>query len=312
MFKKLFVILSALVTFHTVMFAHNHSIQEQLGYPKETKLLIIHGDDIGVAHSQNIATFESMKKGVVTSTSVMMNTPWVMEVVNYSKEHPEIDVGVHITLTAEWETYKWGPLAGKDQVPSLVNDQGVFHSNTTDYGKAAKIDEVETEVRAQIEYAKELGIDFTHFDGHMGVMGATDALKALYLELGKEYGVPLRLHSHSGDLVSNVKTRELLINYVSNIDAIYGAPPSTFPDGMGDYYNNVLRNLTPGLNLIVLHVAYDDPEMQAITVGHPLWGARWRQNDFDWAVDENTKRIIKEEGIVLIDWREIKEKLFDQ
>ncbi|WP_221032860.1 polysaccharide deacetylase family protein [Actomonas aquatica] len=276
------------------------TIQERLGYPADAKLLVIHGDDIGLSHSQNMATFRAMEDGVVTSTSVMMTTPWVAEVVNYQHAHPEADIGVHLTLTAEWETFKWGPLAGKDEVPSLVTPAGVFHDNVPDYAAAAKIDEVEREVRAQIDHALAQGIDVTHLDGHMGVMSATPELLQLYRQIGAEYGLPLRLHSHTGE------------GYAEGYTSIHGAPPATYPDGMTAHYNRVLRELEPGLNLIVLHVAYDDEEMRAITVNKELWGAAWRQIDFDWATDPETRRIIEEEGIILIDSRAIRDALFPQ
>lgn len=294
------------------LIAHDdHSIPEQLGYPKDAKLLIIHADDLGAAHSKNVATFKAMEEGVVTSASIMMNTPWLVEVLDYAKTHPEADLGIHITLTAEWETYKWGPVLGKDQVPSLVDDHGVFHDNVPDFAASAKIEEVEKEVRAQIEYAKELGIDFSHFDGHMGAMLASDELAELYIALGNEYGVPIRLHSHAHEDFDSPAAKKAAENMPGKLDGVFGAPPDSFPDGMADYYDDVLRNLQPGLNILVVHLGFDDTEMQAIMVDHPLWGAKWRQIDYDWTMDERTKAIIEEEGIILIDWGDVKEKLFD-
>jgi hypothetical protein len=141
-------------------------------------------------------------------------------------------------------------------------------------------------------------------------MTATDEIRALYLRLGEEYGVPLRLHQHAGNEARSEDLRKALAVYKAGLMEIYGAPPETYPDGMVDYYNHALRNLSPGVNLIVLHIAYDDPETQAITVDHPLWGARWRQIDFDWATSPDTKAIIEEEGIVLIDFGDLQEALF--
>lgn len=290
--------------------AHEQTIQERLGYPAEAKLLIIHGDDIGMSHAHNAATFAAMEKGVVTSASVMMPTPWVLEVVDYAKAHPEADIGVHLTLTSEWKYYKSGPMAGKDTVPSLVTPEGVFHDNVPDYAAAAALDEIEKEVRIQIDHALELGIDVTHLDGHMGVMTARDDIKALFLKLGHEYQLPLRVHSHAGESVSDADLKALFDNYEAGLTSIHGAPTSAYPAGMADHYDRVLRELKPGLNMIVLHVAFDGPEMQAITVDHPFWGAQWRQIDYDWATAPETKRIIDEEGIILIDHREVRDKLF--
>lgn len=286
------------------------TVQERLGYPAGAKLLIIHGDDIGVSHAQNAATFAAMEHGVVTSASVMMPTPWVMEVVHYASEHPAADIGVHVTLTAEWDDYKWGPLLGKDQVPSLVTPAGYFHATTPEFVAAAKLEEVDREVRAQIDRALALGLEVTHLDGHMGVLSATPALLALYLKIGADYHLPLRLHRHAGDGVSDPSVQAALTAFPGAYTEILGAPPATYPGGMRAHYNALLRNLRPGLNLIVLHVASDGEEMAAVTAGHPLWGAKWRQTDFDWAMSAETKRIIAEEGIILIDSREVRDKLF--
>lgn len=297
---------------HAPALAHDdHSIQEQLGYDKDAKLLIIHADDLGAAHSKNIATFKAMEEGVVTSASIMMNTPWVVEVINYSNEHPEADLGIHITLTAEWETYKWGPVLGRDQVPSLVTEQGYFHSSVPEFAAAATLEEIEAEVRAQIEYAKKVGIEFSHLDGHMGSMLATDEIAELYIALGKEYGVPVRLHRHHGQRVESATAKAAVESMPGKLDGVYGAPPDSFPEGMEEYYNDVLRDLKPGLNILVVHLGFDDAEMQAITVDHPLWGSKWRQIDYDWSMNPATRKLIEDEGIILVDWGDVKEKLFD-
>lgn len=296
----------------TPLLAHEHlTIQEQLGYPADAKLLIIHADDLGVAHSENIATFQALEEGVVTSASVMMPTPWAKEAALYAIENPDADLGVHITLTAEWETYKWGPMLGADTVPSLVDEHGHFHPDVATFSANAKLEELEAEVRSQIEAAQKAGIAFTHLDGHMGSMLATDEIAQLYFRLGKEYGVPVRLHQHHAHDSNNSELREAVVQMPGKVTTIQGAAPRDFPDGMAASYNQYLRELEPGLNLLVLHLGFDDDEMQAITVNHPLWGAKWRQADYDWSMSEEAKAIIKEEGIILVDWRLVKEKLFD-
>ncbi len=302
----------ALALLAATAYSHDHlSIQEKLGYPADAKLLIIHADDLGVAHSENIATFQAMEDGVVTSASVMMPTPWSTEAANYAASHPEADIGVHLTLTAEWETYKWGPLLGADSTPSLVDEHGHFHSNVPDFAANAELSEVEAEVRAQIEAAKTAGIDITHLDGHMGSMLATDEIAQLYFEIGKEYGVPVRLHQHHDRASEDPEFKAAVVQMPGKVTSIHGAGPNDFPNGIAETYNNYLRELEPGLNLLVLHLAFDDAEMQAVTVDHPLWGAHWRQLDYDWAMSEEAQAIIKEEGIILVDWRLVKEKLFD-
>lgn len=312
---RLLVVFGLLGAVGSSLLAHEHghdsdlSVQERLGYPADAKLLIIHADDLGMSHSKNIATVEAMREGVVTSASVMMPTPWVSEALELSQAHPELDLGVHLTLTAEWKHYKWGPLLGADDVPTLVTTEGVFHDNVPDFAAAASVAEVEAEIREQIERALEVGFDVTHLDGHMGAMLATDEIAALYVRIGEEYRLPIRVHAHHGGNVLDVELKNALADYPVSYTTIDGAPPDSYPQGMEAYYNDALRNLNPGLNLLVLHLGHDDPEMQAIMVEHPLWGATWREIDYDWAMSPETRAIIEEEGIILIDNRALRELL---
>src|SRR4051794_25458454 len=133
--------------------AQTRTIAERLGHPRGAKLLILHADDIGVAHSENAATFDALDKGAVNSGSIMMPTPWVTEVAAYAKAHPNADLGLHLTLTSEWDTYRWGGLASRDQTPSLHDPDGTLPSRTDTVVKRAKLDEVERELRAQIDRA---------------------------------------------------------------------------------------------------------------------------------------------------------------
>src|SRR5579872_41777 len=145
-------ILFVVSTFNSLM-AQSKTIAERLGYPADSKLLIIHADDLAVAHSEDAASFDALDKRAVTSASIMVPCPWLTEVADYAKSHPDADLGLHLTLTSEWQTYRWGPVAPADKVPSLLDSSGYLWPETEPGKKHIRADEAEREIRAQIEHA---------------------------------------------------------------------------------------------------------------------------------------------------------------
>src|SRR5947208_8244084 len=162
--------------------AQNRTIAERLGYPADAKLLILHADALGAAHSIDVASFDALDKGTISSASIMMPTPWVTEVAAYARAHPNADLGLHLTLTSEWETYRWGSVESKDKVQSLLDSTGTFPSETAPVTAKAKPVEAERELRAQVERALALGIHPTHLDSHMGALFTSNDLIATYIK----------------------------------------------------------------------------------------------------------------------------------
>jgi predicted glycoside hydrolase/deacetylase ChbG (UPF0249 family) len=306
--KKIFLSIISLWIISTEVLAQK-TLQEKLGYSKNSKLLILHADDLGMSHSENAATIYAMEKGSVNSASIMMPTPWVMEVANYQHRHPSTDFGLHLTLTSEWNYLKWGSVASKADVPGLLNKNGFFFSSLDSVYGSATTTEVEKELRAQIEKAKQFGIDVTHLDSHMGTLfGRPDYLKILF-KLGREYKLPVLLSKPGFKLVFNVDLDSMTSDKDVVLDMIYTASPQDYKNGMEKYYTGVLRSLKPGVSELIFHVGYNDSEMQAATVDHNDWGAAWRQADFNFFTSDNCKKLLKEQNIQLITWREIRDKL---
>src|SRR5438105_11603517 len=167
------------------------TLQEKLGYPASAKLLIIHADDLGMAHSVNRATLEALEKGWVTSASVMVPCPWFPEVVRWGKAHPQADLGIHLTLDSEWTSFRWRPISGPSEVPSLLDSDGYLPLDPELLH--GTLPEIEREARAQIERARSFGITITHLDSHMLALTSKPDYFRLYLQLGHDYKVPIRL-----------------------------------------------------------------------------------------------------------------------
>lgn len=302
-------VLSLFIFLNISLFAQQSTIQEKLGFPKTTKLLIIHADDLGVAHSENAATIKAMETAVVNSASIMVPCPWFTEIASYAVANPKADFGLHLTLTSEWINYKWGPLSDKQQVPGLVNSKGFLYPSADSIYKFATTTEIEKELRQQIEKALKFGIDVTHFDSHMAVLYGNAEYLKLLIRLGREYKVPVMLNKSGVRSALRLSIDSFLTEKDVLIDAIYTAGPDDFKKGMEQFYTGLLKKMNPGVNIFIIHTAYDDKEMQAITIDHPDWGAAWRQADFDFFTSEKAKQLLKENNIQLITWREIRDKL---
>lgn len=285
------------------------TLQEKLGYAKDTKLLIIHADDLGVSHSENTASTFAMENGSVNSASIMVPCPWFPEIAAYTNTHPEADFGLHLTLTSEWKYFKWGSVAAKEKVPSLVNQYGFLYESVDSVHQIGKTTEIEKELRAQIERAKHFGIDITHLDSHMGTLFGKAAFLEVLLKLGREYKVPVMLCKAALQSAYNINLDSFINSKDVVLDMIFTANQQEYKNGMENYYPTVLKSLQPGVSIILLHAAYDDPEMQAVTIDHPDWGAAWRQADFNFFTSDTCKKLLQENNIRLITWREIRDKL---
>lgn len=297
--KKLLLPISFLLALTTVA---QQTLQERLGYPKTAKLLIVHADDLGVAHSEDNASFTALEKGSVSSASIMVPCPWFSEVAAYATTHPNADLGLHLTLTSEWNFYKWGPVADKQDVPGLVNKNGYFFSSVDSVLKSSNATEVEKELRAQIEKAKQAGIDITHLDSHMGTLYSKNYLQVL-LKLGKEYKLPVMLNQTILMMSGSAAGDNLLLNN------IYIESPQDRAKGTDAFYTNILNSLQAGVNLIIIHAAHDDSEMRAVAVDHPDYGAAWRQADYNFFTSETCKKLLQQNDIHLVTWRQIRDKI---
>jgi len=279
------------------------SLAEKLGFPRDAKLLIVHADDVGVTHSVNAATIKALDTGLVTSASIMVPCPWFPEIADYAKSHPDLDLGLHLTLTSERVYYRWGPVAAKDKVPSLVDENGYFHH---DWSATTRINpkDVELELRAQIDRAYAMGVHPTHLDSHQYRLyeNGKDLFEVL-LRVAHDYKLPVFIardwFADRSYLESSLSSADIVLDHTVTI------APNVPPEKWAEFYTTVLKNLQPGVTEFVIHLAFADDEMKAATRERDTWGAAWRQRDFDFFTSPAFRQLLQEQNIKLITWREL-------
>ena len=281
------------------------TLSEKLGFDKTAKLLMIHADDAGLSHSENRATIQALTNGIVNSYSIMVPCPWFYEMAVFAKSNPQYDNGVHLTLTCEWKNYKFGPVLPISKVPSLVNEAGFFYRSREELRRNATTEDIKKELKAQIEKAYAFGLNPTHIDSHMYSVGISTEVMNIYRALGEEYGLPVLISKEimkmSGlDPLVNIYEDDLVIDKVD-----YGMFTDFEAGLLKEYYRNVLDKLDAGLNMILIHPAYDDDEMKGITTNHPNYGSEWRQLDLESFTSEENKKRLQKNNIQLVTWKDI-------
>ncbi len=294
------------IAFFTTAAAAQTTLADELGYPAGTRLVILHADDLGMSHSVNVASFRGLTEGSVSSASIMMPTPWVPEVAAFAKTHPDLDLGLHLTLTSEWTNYRWGPMS-RDSVTSLLDEDHYFHGACAEMQSTATAAEVERELRAQVEQALRLGFKPTHLDSHMGCLFWTNPeFFGAYLRVARDYDLPAMVDRHqvrgsSAELQSYLQPSDMRIDY------IIGAPTEA-QGGFAEAYNEMLRTLKPGVSVLLLHCGLDNAELQAAVAPQVPYGAAWRQEDLDYFTSDALKALLEREKIELVTWRELYKK----
>lgn len=284
--------------------ASTKALNERLGYPSDAKLLIVHADDLGMAHSVNAASTKALETGQVSSASIMVPCPWFTEIAAYARKNAGADLGLHLTLTSEWAFYRWGPVLSKERVPSLLNKKdGYLYPLENEAAAAMDVREAEAEIRAQIERARAFGIVPTHLDSHMGTLYQSEALFKMFLRVARENRLPVRISKDRFAQAPFLATALAPEDVV--LDRIIDIGPDVKPDQWAAFYTEAVKSLQPGVTEMVVHLAYDDEEMRAMTIDHPGWGAAWRQRDFDFFTSDAFKRLLAEHNVKLITWREV-------
>jgi chitin disaccharide deacetylase len=279
------------------------TLAESLGYPSGTKLIIVHADDLGETHAVNAAAIKALEGGSINSASLMVPCPWFPEIADYVKSHPDVDFGLHLTVTSERIYYRWGPVAVSDKVPSLLDQYGYFHHDWERYPDISP-SEVEIELRAQIERALAMGVRPTHLDSHQyRLIVNGQKLFDVLLHVAHGYKLPVFVtrdwFADHPYLPQSLGPGDIVLDHTVTIG------PEVPTEKWTDFYVSALKNLKPGVTEFVIHPGFDDEELRAATRERSSWGAVWRQRDFDFFTSDQFRQILVQENIKLITWREL-------
>lgn len=280
------------------------TVQERLGHSADSRLLVIHADDLGMSHAVNRATFEALENGWITSASILVPCPWFPEAAAWARAHPGADLGVHLALNSEWTTFRWRPLSAGRAVASLVDRDGYLPLVETTVAERARPREVERELRTQVDAAREAGVAISHLDSHMAALFQTAPLFRVYRRLGERYRLPLLLE-RQGERGGESSPWAAGAQLDALVDRVLSIGPGVAPEGWLEAYKQLLAPLPPGVYQLIVHLAYDEPEMRGATADHPDWGAAWRQSDLDLVRSGAFREFLREQGFVLVSWQDL-------
>ncbi|MBK7627837.1 MAG: polysaccharide deacetylase family protein [Bacteroidales bacterium] len=297
-----YLIIALISATNSVCFSQ--SLAEKLGYKPTDKLLIINCDDVGMCHSANLAVIEGMEKGLITSGTIMTPCPWFNEIAEYSRTHPEKNFGVHLTHTAEWKFYRWGPVAPDASVKGLLDSEGYLWRSIEEVYSHSTPEEALTEGRAQIRKALNAGVNITHIDSHMGTMQLNPEYLKVYEQLALEFNLPLRMAAQSTmekfgfpEVRKQFEKKGLVFT-----DYFVYEELDNYKD-VKSFWINIVKNLKPGVTELYVHASKESDELKAITNS---WRTRIQEADL-FTNDEDMKKLIKEEKIILIGYRPLME-----
>ncbi len=290
----------------------NRSVIEKLGFEASDKVVIFHIDDIGFSHASNVASFECLDFGIASCGAIITPAPWFLEVASIYKNNPKYDLGVHLTLTCEYDLYRWRALSSIDPKTGLLDSENSLWRTSEEAIINVKPEAAEIELRSQIQLALDNGIDVTHVDPHMGTIVHPKFIRS-YLNLAKEFQIPGLFPKVNREIMiarglkDYLKIFEKILSIIESwgfplIDHIIIDTGREQPDKI-DYYCKLIREIEPGLTHFLFHPAKMSSELRAITPD----SANWRNQDYEAFTDKRIKECVEELDLKVIGYRELRD-----
>jgi predicted glycoside hydrolase/deacetylase ChbG (UPF0249 family) len=278
------------------------ALEERLGYPRGTRLLILHFDDLGVIRSANAAVPAARYSGLVVSGSVIVPGRYLQEVAAYARAHPDFDLGIHLALTSEFPGYRWGPVSPQQDVPTLLGPDGQFRSEWNDTS-TIRWQDVERELRAQIAAARAAGIRPTHLDVHEFVLFTRGPIVLEVLRrVARDEGLLLL---GAREWISGRRPMRKLPGGELELARVISISPDVPPADWSRFYSEQIRALPSGVSELILHPVTDSIEAKSLTAERVNWGAAWRARDWAFVASPAFRRLLRQEKIHLITWRQL-------
>ena len=284
---------------------------EKLGYPSGKKVIILHADDAGMSEGANIAISQMLETGVIQSAAVMAPCPAADDFIDWAIDHPKADVGMHLTLTSEWKEYRWGPISPAEEVPGLIDPDGMFWHEVPDVVMHASPEEVEKEIRAQIDKAIAMGYQPNHIDTHMGTLYGHPGYVEVFFKVAEYYGIPANAIDLSDSLVAGRFKNEgypidenvigIIADYsLPKLDNFTSAPKGESYEDKVNNFKILIKALPPGLTEIIFHPSVESEELKDITNS-------WQQRVWEYEMfsDPDLIKFFEDEGIIFTNWKEI-------
>ena len=284
---------------------------EKLGFPEGKKVLMFHADDIGMCDEANVAARDYLLNNEIQNAAIMVPCPDAMAAMEWAAEHPDIDVGLHLTLTSEWKTYRWGTVADMAEVPGLLDPEKKMWRSVEQVVMNASAEEVEKEIRAQIEKAKSVGMKPSHMDTHMGTLYGSAEFVKVFLKVSEEYGIPANAIDLSKPAVAQPfkdagypiddEVIALVADYsLPKLDFFSSVPSGKTYEEKREKFFELIRNLPPGLTEVIFHPSVESENLKTITNS---WQQRvWEAELFS---DPVVKQFFIDEELIFTDYNDI-------
>lgn len=297
--------ISLMLALVCINMANAQSLAEKLGYKKTDRLLIVNCDDAGMCKAANQAATKGQLNGLISSATIMMPCPEADKMTK-SAINNNLDVGVHLTHTSEWETYRWSPVLPRHKVKGLVDKSGNLWKSVEEVYKNSTPVEAYNEGKAQIQKALDAGLEITHIDSHMGTMQLSPPYIDAYLQLAVDFNLPARMASQEtlekyGQPFIRKKFEQKGI--LSPDYLVYEELDNYSQGNIKSFWENIIKNLKPGVTELYIHASVPDEELKTITNS-------WKMRNAEYELFTNNKEFrefIEKEGIILIGYKPILE-----